>query len=142
MRSITRVMRLAQLARLATLPETRRALIAAAHSETTRDIARRAMHDPQGLARDLRRPSNAGRLFRDAVRHPVTRELADAGLLLLPIRYLPVGWAAGRIGRRIVRRYADPPGDVIAPSAFGARRPVRNVTATARPDPTETSPEG
>jgi hypothetical protein len=135
MSSIARLLRLTRLARLATLPETRHALIAAAHSATVRDIAHRARHDRRGLARDLRRPSNAGTLLRDAVRHPVTRELADAGLLFLPIRYAPIGWALGRVGRRIVRRYADAPVEVIEPSAFGAQRPLRNVTGTAALDP-------
>src|SRR5665647_915403 len=39
------VTRLARLVRLVTLPETRGVIVAAAHSETLRDIRQRAVHD-------------------------------------------------------------------------------------------------
>ncbi len=134
--------RFARLIRLATLPETRRAVLAAAHSPALRDIAQRASTDRAGLLRDLRSPAHARGLLRDAVRHPATRELADAGLMFLPIRYLPVGWAASRVARRVLRRYVDPPTEVIDPSAFGAARPLKNVTDAAPPVPAPPGPGG
>ena len=129
--------RLMRLARIVTLPETRRAILAAAHSPALRDIAQRASTDRAGLLRDLKSPAHARGLLRDAVRHPATRELADAGLMFLPVRYLPVGWVASRAARRVLRRYVDPPTEVIDPSAFGATRPLKNVTdaAPAKPPP-------
>lgn len=136
---ITRIMR---LARLATLPETRRAVLAAAHSPALREIAQRASTDRAGLIRDLRTPANARGLLRDAVRHPATRELANASLMFLPIRYIPLGWAASRAGGKVLRRYVDPPTEVIDPSAFGARRPLKNVTGPGSPESVLAEPEG
>jgi hypothetical protein len=133
MPSITRVARLARFARLATLPETRRAVLAAAHSPALREIAQRASTDRAGLLRDLRSPANARGLLRDAVRHPATRELANATLMFLPVRYIPLGWAASRAGGKVLRRYVDPPTEVIDPSALGARRPLKNVTDPGSP---------
>src|SRR5450759_704051 len=122
------VTRLARLVRIVTLPETRGVIVAAAHSETLRDIGQRAVHDRGALMRDLGNPANAGHLVRSAARHPATRELASAGLMFLPLRYLPVGWAATWVAHRVVRRHLDPPADVLDPSAFGASRPLKNVT--------------
>ena len=139
MPSFTRV---ARIARLVTLPETRRAVLAAARSPALRDIARRASTDRAGLLRDLRSPANARGLLRDAVRHPATRELADAGLMFLPVRYIPLGWAASRAGSRILRRFVDPASDVIEPSAFGLERPLKNVTDPLPADVDSTTPEG
>lgn len=135
---ITRIMR---LARLATLPETRRAVLAAAHSPALREIAQRASTDRAGLIRDLRSPANARGLLRDAVRHPATRELANASLMFLPIRYIPLGWAASRAGSKVLRRYIDPPTEVIDPSAFGAGRPLKNVTDPGSPESAPAEPE-
>jgi hypothetical protein len=45
------VTRLGRLVRLATLPETRGLVVAAAHSETLRDIGQRAVHDRAALVR-------------------------------------------------------------------------------------------
>jgi hypothetical protein len=132
--------RFARLARLATLPETRRAVLAAARSPALRDIAHRASTDRAGLLRDLKSRDHARGLLRDAVRHPATRELADASLMFLPIRYLPLGWAASRATRRVLRRYIDPPTEVIDPSAFGAARPLKNVTDAASPEPPPPGP--
>ncbi len=123
---------IARVARLVTLPETRGLLVAAAQSEALRDIAERAVHDRSGLVRDLRKPANVRDLLRSAVRHPATRELADAGLLFLPVRYLPVGWAATWAAHRVLRRYVDPPAEVLDDSTFGARRPHKTVTPTPR----------
>jgi hypothetical protein len=122
------VTKLARLVRLVTLPETRGLIAAAARSETLRDIGQRAVHDRAALVRDLRNPANARGLVRSAARHPATRELASAGLMFLPVRYLPVGWAATWVTHRVLRRHIDPPAAVLDASAFGARRPLKNVT--------------
>src|SRR5450756_2035986 len=116
------VTRLARLVRIVSLPETRGLIVAAAHSDTLRDIGQRAVHDRGALVRDLRNPANARDLVRDAARHPATRELANAGLMFLPLRYLPVGWAATWVAHRVLRRHIDPPAAVLDASAFGARR--------------------
>jgi hypothetical protein len=123
--------RLARLVRLATLPETRGLIVAAAQSETLRDVAQRAVRDRTALMRDLRTPANARDLVRGAARHPATRELASAGLLFLPGRYLPLGWAATWATQRALRRYLEPPAEVLDPMAFGASRPLKNVTPRA-----------
>ena len=94
------VTRLARLVRIVTLPETRGVIVAAARSQALRDIRQRAVHDRAALVRDLRKPANAGHLVRSAARHPATRELASAGLMFLPLRYLPVGWAATWVAHR------------------------------------------
>lgn len=94
-------MRLARLARLATLPETRRLIVASARSPNLRHLARRAVHDRAGLLRDLKqvRPRD---LARDVAIHPAVRELGSASLLLLPTRFVPLGWVTTRVVRRIV----------------------------------------
>lgn len=104
-----RLTRLARIVRLVTLPETRSVILAAARSTALRDVARRAVHDRAALVRDLRDRADARAIARAAARHPAARELVDAGLLFLPGRYLPLGWAATWAGRRILRRYVDPP---------------------------------
>lgn len=100
--------RLARLGRLATLPETRRLILAAARSSTVRCMPRRVAHDRAGLLRDLRRPVNVRDLLLRGVRHPVAGELAAAGLLFLPGRYVPLGWTATWAARRVLRRYIGP----------------------------------
>lgn len=100
--------RLARLRRLATLPETRKLILAAARSPTIRAVAQRVAHDRAGLMRDLRRPVKVRDLLHRAVRHPAAGELASAGLLLLPGRYLPLGSAATWAARRVLRRYVGP----------------------------------
>jgi hypothetical protein len=125
------VTRLARLVRIVTLPETRGVIVAAAHSETLRDIRQRAVHDRAALVRDLGNPANARDLVRSAARHPAARELASAGLMFLPLRYLPVGWAATWVAHRVVRRHLDPPAAVLDASDFGAGRPLKNVTHEA-----------
>ena len=122
------VRKLARAARLVTLPETRGAIVAAARSETLRDVARRARNDRAALVRDLRNPANAQALVRSAARHPAALELANAGLMFLPARYLPLGWAASWATARILKRIVDPPEEVLDASAFGAARPLKNVT--------------
>jgi hypothetical protein len=122
------VTRLARIVRLVTLPETRGVILAAARSQTIRDLARRAVDDRAALVRDLRDPANTRDLVRSAVRHPASRELLSAGLLFLPARYLPLGWALTWASRKALRRYVEPPAEVIDASSFGASRPARNVT--------------
>lgn len=124
--------RLARVARLATLPETRRLIIAAAQSATLRDAAQRAVHDRAGLLRDLRRPANVRDLLLSAARHPVARELASAGLLFLPGRYLPLGWVANWATRSILRRHVDPPTQRLRAAAFLANQLPKYVTPKAR----------
>ncbi len=102
------VNRVVRLVRLGTFPETRGLIVAAAHSGTLRDVGRRAVHDRAALVRDLRDPAAARDLVRSAARHPAARELADASLMLLPVRYLPLGWAASWLTRRVLRRHLDP----------------------------------
>jgi hypothetical protein len=122
------VTRLVRLVRLVTLPETRGVLVAAAHSETLRDIRRRAVHDRGALVRGLGNPANARHLIRSAALHPATRELASAGLMFLPLRYLPVGWAATWVAHRVLRRHVDRPAELLDDSSFGATRTLKNVT--------------
>jgi hypothetical protein len=124
--------RLARAVRLGTLPETRSVIVAAAQSAALRDVARRAANDRAALVRDLRNPANARDFVRSAARHPAARELASAGLMFLPGRYLPLGWAASWAARRALRRYIDPPTGVQDASAFGASRPLKNVTPEVR----------
>jgi hypothetical protein len=122
------VTRLARLVRVVTLPETRGVIVAAAHSQTLRDLRQRAVHDRGALVRDLRNPANARDLVRSAARHPATRELASAGLLFLPVRYVPLGWAATWVAHRVVGRHLDLPAEVRDESSFGATRTLKNVT--------------
>src|SRR5664280_11379 len=93
-----------------------------------RDLRQRAVHDRGALVRDLRNPANARDLVRDAARHPATRELASAGLMFLPLRYLPVGWAATWVAHRVVGHHLDLPAEVPDESTFGATRRTKNVT--------------
>lgn len=84
------ISRLRRLAVLATLPETRRLIVRGARPRNLRAVAARARADRAAL-------------LRDAVSHPAAAELANAGLLLLPMRYTPLGWAAGWAVRRMTR---------------------------------------
>jgi hypothetical protein len=97
---------LGRVARLATLPETRRLIFAARRSDALRRVARRVATDRAGMVRDLRDPATARHAIRAVARHPVVSELADAGLMFLPGRYLPIGWAAIWAGKRALRRVA------------------------------------
>ena len=102
MASITR---LARVARVATLPETRRLIIEARRSKTVRTLAHRVVHDRAGLVRDATHPGDPRDLIRSAATHPAARELANASLVFLPMRYLPLGWVASWAVTRIVRRF-------------------------------------
>jgi hypothetical protein len=113
------VTKFARLVRIATLAETRRLITTSARSATLRNVARRAINDRAALVRDLRNPANARDFVRRAARHPAARELATAGLMILPGRYLAVGWAASWAARRVLLRYTDPPIEPPDASAFG-----------------------
>ena len=49
-------------------------------------------------------------------------------MLLLPMRYMPLGWAATWAAHRVLRRFVDPPAELVREPAFGAGRAARNVT--------------
>jgi len=102
MASITRV---ARFARLATLPETRRLIVAARRSKLVPTLAHRVVHDRAALFRDATHPGDPRALIRNLARHPAARELGNASLMFLPMRYLPLGWAASWAATRIARRY-------------------------------------
>ena len=93
-----------RITRLATMPETRGALTALVRSGAVGTLARRARSDRAALLRSARDPVAAMRLARSAAEHPATRELAEAGMLFLPGRLGPLGWAAIWVGRRARRR--------------------------------------
>jgi hypothetical protein len=122
---------LGRLAQLATLPETRGLIVATVRSTSLRSIARRAVEDRGALLRDLADPANARQLALLAIRHPAVAELADAGLVFLPGRYMPLGWVATWATRRVFRRYRDP--QVRAPE-----EPI----IEAGPPPGSVAPEG
>jgi hypothetical protein len=93
-----------RVARLVTLPETRRLIAATARPSTLRAVAHRVATDRAGVIRDLADRRNARRLISQAARHPAAAELANAGVLLLPMRYTPLGWVATWVARRVLRR--------------------------------------
>jgi hypothetical protein len=105
---------LARLRQLASLPETRRAIVSTVRAGHLQNVARRAVHDRAGMLRDVRDRATSRDVLRATVQHPATRELAGAGLLFLPVRYMPLGWAATWAARRVLR-----------PSRTG---PLKNVT--------------
>lgn len=117
-----------RLARLATLPETRTLIVAVATSTTVRDVARRVRTDRAGLVRELKDPAVARGLVLGAATHPATRELATAGLVLIPGRYLPAGWVASWAAREAYRRYADPLAGALDARFRRPARSMKNVT--------------
>jgi hypothetical protein len=90
---------------MATLPETRGLMVGADRSRNVRNLARRAVDDRAGLVRDLTHPGDPRDLIRHAAGHPAVHELANASLVFLPVRYLPLGWAATWAATRVLRRY-------------------------------------
>lgn len=101
---MTMFRRVRRLRALLTLPETRQLIVTTVRTAPWRQLARRAATDRRGLIRDVTDPANARRLARDAISHPATAELANAGVLLLPLRYTPVAWVATWVARRVLRR--------------------------------------
>jgi hypothetical protein len=120
--------RLGLLARLATLPETRGLIVSTARSTTLRTVARRAVEDRGALLRDLAKPANVRHLARGAIRHPAVSELANAGLIFLPGRYVPLGWAATWAARRVLRRYLDRPVETREDTLIEAGAPLMIAT--------------
>lgn len=100
--------RFVRLVGLGTFPETRGLIVAVARSGSVRGLAQRAVHDRPGLVRDLADMHQAGALVRAAAIHPATRELAGAGLVFLPGRFLPLGWAATWAAHKALRRLIGP----------------------------------
>lgn len=94
---------IARLRHLASLPETRRLVVSTVRAGHLQNAARRAVHDRARLLRDVRDQVTSREVLRSTVEHPAARELANAGLLFLPIRYLPVGWLVSRVARRALR---------------------------------------
>ncbi len=99
-----RITSLTRLVGMGTFPATRAAAWKAIRSGQLRELGRRAAHDRMGLARELADPTYARVRALAAVRHPVTKELAEASLFFLPTRFLPVSWAVTRLSRPLVRR--------------------------------------
>jgi hypothetical protein len=95
--------RFARLVRVATLPETRGLIVAAARSPSLRNLAGRALHDRAGLVHDLKRVRPRD-VARGAASNAAVRELATAGVMFLPIRYVPLGWVATWVTTKVVRR--------------------------------------
>ncbi len=109
-----------RLARLATSPAARGLLVATLRSPTARDFARRGVADPRGLARDLSHPRTLREIGGAITSHPAVRgidtfvtspdelpaalRLARAGLVLLPLRYMPAAWIGLWATRRLTRR--------------------------------------
>ena len=103
--------RFVRLVGLGTFPETRGLIVAVARSGSVRGLARRAVHDRPGL-RDLADMRQARALVRATAIHPATRELAGAGLMFLPGRFLPLGWAATWAADKALRRHRGPTAEV------------------------------
>jgi hypothetical protein len=108
--------RLGRIVQLATLPETRGVIVGAMRSDVPRDLAWRAAHDRTALLREAADPATGRAVARTAIRHPATRELANAGLMVLPLRYLPVGWAASWATSKVLARYFTPSSEVLEAS--------------------------
>jgi hypothetical protein len=102
------------------MPASRGLIVATVRSETLRTIARRATEDRKALLSDLVKPANVRHVARSAIRHPAAAELANAALVFLPGRYMPLGWAATWAARRVLMRYLDRPVEVRPIEAGGA----------------------
>jgi hypothetical protein len=102
------VSRFIRLVGVGTFPETRGLIVAVARSGSVRGLARRAAHDRSSLVRELGDVHQARALVRATAIHPATREFAGAGLVFLPGRFLPLGWAATWAAHKALRRYLGP----------------------------------
>ena len=85
------------------LPANRRAIVSTVRAGHLQNAARRAVHDRAALLHDVRDQITSRDLLRATVQHPATRELAGAALLFLPVRHMPLGWAATWAARRVLR---------------------------------------
>jgi hypothetical protein len=108
--------RLGRIVQLATLPETRGVIVGAMRSDAPRNLAWRTAHDRTALLRDAADPATARAVARTAIRHPATRELANAGLMVLPLRYLPLGWAASWATGKVLGRYLTSSAEILQAS--------------------------
>jgi hypothetical protein len=57
------------------------------HSPTARGLVRQGLRDPAGLARRLADPKESLPLMRQAGRHVSLADMAQLGLLAVPLRY-------------------------------------------------------
>jgi hypothetical protein len=55
--------------------------------------------------RDLADPAKARVLVARASEDPALRQLAQTGLIFLPLRYVPLGYGAMWAGRKVLHRY-------------------------------------
>jgi len=116
-----RLMRpLNQFARLAALSAWRELAMAAARSATARDLLRRGVRDPRGLARSLADPRTTVGFVRRASHDPSVREIFRVGLFFMPLRYWAIGQAAIWTARRVTDRHD---------SAMGRALPVPSASS-------------
>jgi len=71
-----------------------------------------ACRDRSSLVRELGDVHQARALVRATAIHPAAREFAGAGLVFLPGRFLPLGWAATWAAHKALRRYLGPNAEV------------------------------
>lgn len=83
-------------------------LTGVARSPVVREVGRRAIDDPGRLLREMTDPAKARVLLGRARRDAALQEVGQVGLLLLPFRYLPLGYAAMWAGRRLLRHLDQP----------------------------------
>jgi len=104
------IRRLRALARIIMTPVALDLAATAYRSPTARGLARQAVRDPAGLARRLADPRQSLPLMRDAGRQVRLRDMAQLGLLFVPLRYGVLSelalWGARRATRRSGRRDA------------------------------------
>jgi hypothetical protein len=79
--------RLRALARILMTPVALDLAATAYRSPTARALASQAVHDPAGLARRLADPKQSVPLMQQAGRHVRVRDMAQLGLLAVPLRY-------------------------------------------------------
>ncbi len=89
------------------MPKTRALIVAAARS---------------GFLRDLGHPRPTRDLIHRAATRPATREMANLGLLFLPVRFVPLGWLAKWATPRALRRLVNTPVGRHLPDESGRAR--------------------
>ncbi len=117
------------MARLAASLATGGLLSAVSRSPMARQLGRRAVTDPGRLVRDLADPAKARVLVASASGDPALRQLAQTGMIFLPLRYVPLGYVALWTGRKVIRRYLARPGRARASGTIEV--PVRLVSTQA-----------